>query len=67
VQTHLQRVLGKDYMVIQDQIWPFYVGRLGAGIVVIGSVILFVYAIFGPARQESAAPGQRRAAAQPAE
>jgi nitric oxide reductase subunit B len=67
VQTHLQRVLGKDYMVIQDQIWPFYVGRLGAGLVVIGSVILFVYAIFGPARQESGATGQSRAAAQPAE
>jgi nitric oxide reductase subunit B len=65
VQTHLQRVQGKDYMVIQDQIWPFYVGRLGAGVVVILSVLLFVYAVLGPVKQARTAGG--RAAAQPAE
>jgi len=66
VQTHLQRVLGRDFMTIQDQIWPFYVGRLGAGVVVILSVLLFVWAIFGPVRQERRGTAER-AAAQPAE
>ncbi len=66
VQTHLQRVLGRDYMSIQDQIWPFYAGRLGAGIVVVAGVLLFAYAIFGPVRQEKRATPEA-GATQPAE
>jgi len=52
VQTHLQRVLGMDYMEVQSQIALFYWMRLGAGAVVGVGVVLFLYAIFGPAREE---------------
>lgn len=52
VQTHLQRVLGMDFMEVQAQIALFYWMRLGAGAVVAVGVVLFLYAIFGPAREE---------------
>ncbi len=46
LQTHLQRVLGMDFMEVQEQISLFYVFRLIAGVVVVFVVILFVYSIF---------------------
>ncbi len=46
LQTHLQRVLGMDFMEVQEQISLFYVFRLIAGVVVVVGVILFVYSIF---------------------
>jgi nitric oxide reductase subunit B len=52
VQVHLQRVMGMAYMEVQDQIAFFYWMRLGSGLFVILSGFLFVYAIFGPAREE---------------
>ncbi|MCG5238825.1 cbb3-type cytochrome c oxidase subunit I [Azospirillum doebereinerae] len=52
VQTHLQRVLGMDYMEVQEQIALFYWMRLGAGVIVGVGVVLFLYSIFGPAREE---------------
>lgn len=62
VQVHLQRVMGMYYMEVQDQLVLFYWMRLGAGLFVVLSVILFLYAILGPAREErpahmAAAPG----------
>jgi nitric oxide reductase subunit B len=52
VQVHLQRVMGMTYMEVQDQIALFYWMRLGAGVFVVLSALLFVYSIFGPAREE---------------
>ncbi len=46
LQTHLQRVLGMDFMEVQEQIGLFYSLRLLAGIVVVIGVLLFVYSIF---------------------
>ena len=63
VQSHLQRVLGMAYMDIQDQLAFFYWLRLGAGVVVVLSAILFVYSILAPERQRAPAG----VASQPAE
>jgi nitric oxide reductase subunit B len=63
VQSHLQRVLGLAYMDIQDQLAFFYWLRLGAGIVVVFSAVLFVVSVLVPERE----PVAPRAAAQPAE
>ena len=64
VQTHLQRVLGQSYMEVQDQLALFYWMRLGAGVFVVISALMFVYAVLGPGRR-SRRPA--RAALQPAE
>ncbi len=64
VQTHLQRVLGMDFMEIQEQLALFFWMRLGAGCVVGIGAVLFVYAVFGPVREQLSI---RDAAAQPAE
>lgn len=66
VQTHLQRVLGMGYMEIQDQLAIFYWMRLGAGVAVVVGAVLFVYAVFGPAR-EQLAPRDLAPETQPAE
>ncbi|WP_404385506.1 cbb3-type cytochrome c oxidase subunit I [Caenispirillum salinarum] len=52
VQTHLQRVMGTYYMEVQDQLALFYWMRLGSGVFVVISALMFVYAIFGPARAQ---------------
>jgi len=53
VQTHMQRVVGGySYMDVQDQLGLFYWMRLGAGVVVLISVVLFVYAVLGPVREQ---------------
>ncbi len=46
LQTHLQRVLGMDFMEVQEQIGLFFILRLIAGIAVVIGVILFVYSIY---------------------
>ncbi len=63
VQTHLQRVLGENYMDVQDQLAIFYWMRFGAGIAVVLGALLFIYAVWVP-RKEVIAPG---AAETPAE
>jgi nitric oxide reductase subunit B len=55
VQVHLQRVMGMTYMEVQDQIALFYWMRLGSGLFVVLSALMFVYSIFGPAREEKPA------------
>ena len=52
VQTHLQRVLGMNYMEVQDQLGLFYMMRLGAGIAVAVGAVMLLYAFFGPAREQ---------------
>ena len=65
VQVHLQRVMGMSYMEAQDQIALFYWMRLGAGAFVLLGALLYVWSIFGPAREER--PAHMTAAPQPAE
>lgn len=55
VQTHLQRVMGMGYMEVQEQITMFYIMRFGAGAVVVLGALLFIYAVFGPAREQAPA------------
>lgn len=57
VQTHLQRVMGMSYMEVQDQLGLFYLMRLGAGVVMVIGVGMWLYAMFGPkdAKQPAAA------------
>ncbi len=62
VQAHLQRVLGQSFMDVQDQIALFYWIRLGSGVVVVISALIFVWAVLVPRRERSA-----DAIAQPAE
>ncbi|RCK46544.1 nitric oxide reductase [Thalassospira profundimaris] len=63
VQTHLQRVLGMNYMEVQDQIALFYWMRLGSGLVAGVGVILIIWSLLVAPRK---APVKRRMA-QPAE
>ncbi len=54
VQTHLQRVMGMDYMQVQQEIELFYMYRLGAGAVVVIGVLLIVYSLVVPGRRQAA-------------
>jgi nitric oxide reductase subunit B len=51
VQTHLQRVMGIDYMSVQDEIAIFYWMRFGSGLVVVLGALLFIYAIYVPRKE----------------
>eukprot|EP01031_Cornospumella_fuschlensis_P017891 gene17891-21891_t len=53
LQSHLQRVLGESYMDVQDQLALFYWIRLGSGVFVMISALMFVWAIFVPGKQRS--------------
>ena len=61
VQTHLQRVMGMNFMEVQGQIEMFYIMRLGSGVVVVIAALMFFWAIFGPAREQ--VPAYARASA----
>ncbi len=65
VQVHLQRVLGMDFMTVQEQIAPFYWVRLAAGAAVFIGAALYLYALLGPAR--AARPAGLGGTVQPAE
>jgi nitric oxide reductase subunit B len=52
VQTHLQRVLGQNYMDVQDQLQLFYLLRFGAGLVVVIGALMYLWSIFGPVKPE---------------
>ncbi|MFO8045388.1 MAG: cbb3-type cytochrome c oxidase subunit I [Halomonas sp.] len=62
VQTHLQRVLGMNFMQIQDQLELFYVFRFGTGIFVGIAAVMFIYSVFGPAREQVPATSRPLAA-----
>ncbi len=51
VQTHLQRVQGQNYMDVQDELGLFFLMRLGAGLVVVVAVLMFIYATLVPRRE----------------
>ncbi|MGD9919355.1 MAG: cbb3-type cytochrome c oxidase subunit I [Paenirhodobacter sp.] len=56
VQTHLQRVMGMNYMEVQDQLWIFYAMRFGSGVAVVIGALLFIYALLA-VRSEVITPG----------
>ncbi len=56
VQTHLQRVMGMNYMEVQDQLWIFYAMRFGSGVAVVVGALLYIYAVLVP-RREMISPG----------
>jgi nitric oxide reductase subunit B len=64
IQVHLQRILGESYMAVQDQLAFFYWIRLGSGVFVLISALMFVWAIFVPGRKTEA---RISAMAEPAE
>ncbi|MEY9199260.1 nitric oxide reductase large subunit [Sinorhizobium fredii] len=64
VQVHLQRVLGESFMAVQEQLALFYWIRLGSGVVVLISALMFFWAVLVPGRSRSPALNQ---AVQPAE
>lgn len=55
VQVHLQRVMGTNYMAVQQQLELFYWMRLGAGLVVVIGAFIFIYSALGPAKREEPA------------
>lgn len=61
VQTHLQRVMGMNFMEVQEQLGLFYWMRLGAGVVTLLGVLMIVWSLAVPGKAQSAR------AAQPAE
>ncbi|NFV80423.1 cbb3-type cytochrome c oxidase subunit I [Magnetospirillum aberrantis] len=63
VQTHLQRVLGMNFMEVQDQLGLFYWMRLGAGVVTLIGVLIIVWSLVVPGKATAAA----RTGYQPAE
>lgn len=64
IQIHLQRVLGQNYMDVQEHLNLFYWVRLGSGVVVVISALMFAWAVLVPRRERSTGP---IALAQPAE
>jgi len=53
IQTHMQRVVGGySFMDIQEQLGLFYWMRLGAGLMFAIGAGMFVYAVFGPVRDQ---------------
>jgi nitric oxide reductase subunit B len=55
VQTHMQRVLGNDYMDVQEQLGLFYWMRLGSGVVVVLGVIIIVLSLAIPGKEKASA------------
>ncbi len=57
IQTHMQRVMGQNYMDVQDSLTIFYVMRWGSGLAVVIGALLFMYALLVVRRKEVIAPG----------
>ncbi len=51
VQTHMQRVLGENFMDVQEGLGLFYIMRWGSGAAVVLGAILFIYAQLAPRRE----------------
>ncbi len=62
VQTHLQRVLGMNFMQVQSQLDLFYIMRLGTGVAVTVAAIMLIYSFFGPVREQVPASSRPLAA-----
>ncbi|UWQ16011.1 cbb3-type cytochrome c oxidase subunit I (plasmid) [Aliiroseovarius sp. M344] len=51
VQTHMQRVLGENFMEIQEGVHLFFIMRWVSGLAVVIGAILFIYAQLVPRRE----------------
>lgn len=51
VQTHMQRVLGENFMDVQEGLGLFYIMRWGSGAAVVIGALLFIYAQLAPRRE----------------
>ncbi len=51
IQTHMQRVIGEDFMSVQDQLSVFYIMRFGAGAAVVLGALLFIYSVLVPRKE----------------
>ncbi|MCK8465114.1 cbb3-type cytochrome c oxidase subunit I [Aliiroseovarius sp. S1339] len=56
VQTHMQRVLGENFMEIQEGVHLFFVMRWISGLAVVIGALLFIYSIMVPRRHEIIEP-----------
>lgn len=57
IQTHMQRVVGENFMDVQDALSVFYIMRFGAGVAFVLGALLFIYSILVVRKQEIIAPG----------
>ncbi len=57
IQTHLQRVMAINFMVVQEDLELFMVMRLISGVIVLIAVLMFVYALLGRAKEQVPAEG----------
>jgi nitric oxide reductase subunit B len=51
LQTHLERVMGQDYMDVQQQLGLFYWIRLGGGVLTALGLVMFLVAVLVPGRR----------------
>ncbi|KPN64739.1 nitric oxide reductase, NorB subunit apoprotein [Aliiroseovarius crassostreae] len=51
IQTHLQRVMGENFMDVQESLGLFYLMRWGSGVAVVLGALLFIYAQLAPRRE----------------
>ena len=51
IQTHMQRVLGENFMEVQDGLSLFYMMRFGSGVAVVLGALLFIYSMMVPHRE----------------
>ncbi|PTX03330.1 cbb3-type cytochrome c oxidase subunit I [Pararhodobacter aggregans] len=58
IQTHMQRVLGDDFMSVQDGLSLFYLMRFGSGVAVVTGALVLIYALLVARRHEIIAPGR---------
>ncbi len=61
VQTHMQRVLGENFMDVQEGLGLFYIMRWGSGAAVVLGAILFIYAQLAPRREVISADASKEA------
>lgn len=64
VQTHLQRVMGMNFMQVQAQLDLFYYMRLGTGVAVAIGAAMLLYSFFGPVREQVPASSRPLTAAE---
>jgi nitric oxide reductase subunit B len=53
LQTHLERVMGQDYMDVQQQLGLFYTIRLYGGVMTALGLVMFVVAVLIPGRRSA--------------
>lgn len=51
IQTHMQRVIGENFMDVQDQLSIFYIMRFAAGAAVVIGALLFIYSLLVPRKE----------------